>query len=102
LLGEEYGPSIAAIRWLAIVPFLQSLHYFAANTLTGAGYQGLRSAVQIGVAVVNVLLNLLWIPVYSWKGAAWATLTCEALLTIALWGSIVFRTKPWRTSFRET
>ena len=90
VLGQEYTHSVAAMRWLALVPCLQAVHYLFADALMGAGYQGVRSAVQVGVAMVNILLNLWLIPVYSWRGAAWATLACEAMLAVCLLATIGF------------
>ena len=66
------------------------MHYFAADTLTGAGFQGLRSAVQVMVAVFNVLINLWLIPLYSWKGAAWSSLASDGLLMASLWFLVAF------------
>ena len=88
ILGEEYRPAIAAVRWLAILPLVKSIYYFGADALTGAGHQGVRTVVQIGIAVVNVLLNLWLIPLYSWRGAAVATLVSEGLLGVAIWSAV--------------
>lgn len=85
ILGEEYAGTVAALCWLAPIPFLKALHYFAADTLTGAGLQGLRSAIQVGVATLNIGLNLWLIPRYSWQGAAWASLASDGLLMVGLW-----------------
>jgi O-antigen/teichoic acid export membrane protein len=85
LLGQSYAEVVPAVRWLAILPLFRALHYFAADAITGAGYQGWRTAVQIGVAMVNVCLNLLLIPAYSWVGAAWASILSDGALAVALW-----------------
>ncbi len=66
------------------------MHYFAADTHTRAGFQGLRSAVQIIVAVFNVLINFWLIPLYSWKGAAWSSLASDGLLMVSLWLIVAF------------
>ena len=52
---------------------------------TGAGHQKARSIVQVAAAVFNILLNFWLIPLYSWKGAAWATLISDSLRLICLW-----------------
>lgn len=88
ILGDDYHDSIEALRWLAVLPLLQSLDYLAGDTLSGAGYQGIRSAVQAGVIPLNVSLNLWLIPLYSWKGAAWATLISEGTLVLGLWVTV--------------
>lgn len=90
VLGDDYAGTVEALRWLAPLPFLKAMHYFAADSLTGAGFQGGRSAVQVVVAVFNVLVNLWLIPLYSWKGAAWSSLASDGLLMLGLWGMIAF------------
>jgi O-antigen/teichoic acid export membrane protein len=85
MLGEEYAGTVEALRWLAPLPFLKAMHYFAADSLTGAGLQELRSAVQVIIAVFNVLINLWLIPLYSWKGAAWSSLASDGFLMLSLW-----------------
>ncbi|HUA15099.1 MAG TPA: flippase [Verrucomicrobiae bacterium] len=85
LLGAEYARTTIALRWLAPLPLLKTLHYFVADSLTGAGMQGLRTAVQVGVAIFNVLLNLWLIPAYSWRGAAWSSLASDGMLAVSLW-----------------
>lgn len=89
VLGEGYRNSIGAIRWLAVLPLLKALHYFAADTLTGAGFQGIRSGLQVVVAVFNVLVNLWTIPLYSWRGAAWSSLASDGLLMVLLWVTVL-------------
>lgn len=89
LLGRQYAEVAEVLRWLAPLPMLQSLHYFASDTLTGAGFQRARSSVQIGVVGLNAALNLLLVPRFSWHGAAWATLASDAVLAIGLW-TVVF------------
>jgi O-antigen/teichoic acid export membrane protein len=90
ILGKEYADSVEALRWLAPIIFFKAIQFFAADTLTGAGLQGVRSALQAGMAGLNVLLNLWLIPLYSWRGAAWASLLTDGVLMIALWGLVCF------------
>lgn len=94
VLGVQYRMASEAVRWLAPLPFLKAIHYFGANALTGAGYQGTRTAVQLGVALSNVLLNLWLIPLYSWRGAAVVSVLCDALLAVGVW------TMVWRLGLR--
>ena len=89
ILGDQYANAVSALRWLAPLLLFKSLQYFAADTLTGAGFQGMRSAMQVTAALLNLLLNLYLIPLYSWKGAAWASLASDGLLLIGLWLLVV-------------
>lgn len=89
MLGNEYQEAILALQWLAPLTAIAAFQYLAADTLTGAGYQKIRSAIQVSAALLNILLNLWWIPVFSWKGAAWATLVADSLRLVCLWISIL-------------
>ena len=44
ILGHQYADITEALRWLALLPVLKTLHYFIADALTGAGHQGTRTA----------------------------------------------------------
>ena len=95
VLGSEYAATAAALRWLAILPVLKGLHYFFSDTLTSSGYQGVRTGIQAAVALLNVLLNLWVIPAYSWRGAAWSSIACDATLLASVSSAVWFlsRTK---------
>lgn len=80
VLGPDYTRIVDALRWLAVLPVLKAMHYFLADTLTGAGYQAVRTCVQAGVGAFNILINLWLIPAYSWRGAAWASIASDGLL----------------------
>ena len=84
VLGPEYRSTAEALRWLSVLPVLKAMHYFLSDTLTGAGHQGVRTSLQAGVAVLNVLLNLWIIPVYSWRGAAWSSIVSDGALALSV------------------
>jgi preprotein translocase subunit SecF len=44
--------------------------------------------VQVGVAALNVGLNLLILPRWSWVGAAWTSLASDAVLMVAVYGVV--------------
>lgn len=88
LLGDDYLSAVQVLRWLALIPVLKSIHYFAADALSGSGHQGLRTAFQVTTALLNVVLNFVLIPAHSWRGAAWASLASDAFLAGSLWLSI--------------
>ncbi len=97
ILGSEYARTAEALRWLAPLPILKGLHYFLADSLTGAGHQGLRASLQAGVAVFNVLVNLWLIPAYSWRGAAWSSIASDALLVCGTSAAIYILSRRTRT-----
>jgi O-antigen/teichoic acid export membrane protein len=90
ILGEQYQAVVPAVRWLALIPLLRCIHSFMADSLSGAGLQRIRTGIQMLVALINVGLNVVILPRYSWRGAAWTSLGCDGLLVILFW-STAFR-----------
>lgn len=84
-LGQEYAASVEVIQWLCLLPLIKSAHYFGGDTLMGANFQNIRSVIQIGIALLNLVLNFWLIPLYSWRGAAIVSLISDGLLLVSLW-----------------
>ena len=85
ILGEEYLPVVEALRWLAPIPMFRAMQHFGGDILSGSGFQNWRSAMETSIAVFNITINLWLIPLYSWRGAAWASLASDGLLMLCLW-----------------
>ena len=85
LLGEEYQLVSLIVIWLGPILIFRALHNLAADTLTGAGFQGTRTLVQVCVSIINLVLNLWWIPLYSWAGAVWSSLVSDGIYALILW-----------------
>lgn len=101
ILGTEYQSALIAIQWLAFIPFAKTINFFAADLLTGAGFQGYRSMVQFAVAFISIGLNLILIPIYSWKGAVVTGFAANLLLAFGLWTMVAYlRVKAKQTIVR--
>jgi O-antigen/teichoic acid export membrane protein len=85
VLGSRYDSVVPVVRWLALIPLLRCIHSFLADALSGAGLQPVRTSIQASVAFVNVVANLVILPRYSWRGAAWTSLGCDGLLVVVFW-----------------
>ena len=88
IIGDKYSDSVVALMWLSPIVFLRTMHFFAANILTGADYQSTRSTIQVIIAALNGILNFWLISSYQWQGAICATIISELLLMVLLWGSV--------------
>jgi O-antigen/teichoic acid export membrane protein len=80
ILGIEYSETEDAIRILLILLVVQGLQYPFADALTGSGFQGLRTVGQGTAVVLSILLNVWLIPIFGWKGAAWAAVVTHIAL----------------------
>jgi O-antigen/teichoic acid export membrane protein len=83
LFGPSFGGSVAALRWLCLLPILRCLHYAWGSAITASASQWNRTAAQLGAAALNLCLNLLLIPRWSWRGAAAASLLTDGSLALA-------------------
>ena len=75
--------SAGALRVLALAMVPWFLGTLMAHALLASDQQKRLSIVQLGSVVLNISLNLWLIPLYSYHGAAWTTLTSEAFTVIS-------------------
>jgi O-antigen/teichoic acid export membrane protein len=90
ILGNKYDAVVPALRWLALIPFLRCFHVFLGDALSGGGLQRVRTGIQVLVALINVGLNMIILPRYSWRGAAWTSLLCDGLLVVMFWCAALY------------
>lgn len=102
VLGKSFADSVSALRWLCFLPFFRCFHISAGDSLTGAGYQNRRTACQVVVAGMNFGLNLWLIPIFSWKGAAMASIASDGLLAILNWSLLFYLLRKERLSGKQT
>lgn len=82
---DRLEPVLPMLAALSALSTLHATQLFPANVLTGTDRQSTRLVLYISAAGLNIVLNLLWIPIWGWPGAAAATLVAETLLAILLW-----------------
>ncbi len=85
LFGPSFRGSVVVLRWLCLLPLLRVLHYAWGTTITASASQWNRTAIQLGAAGLNLLLNFLLIPRWSWQGAAAASLITDGSLALSSW-----------------
>jgi O-antigen/teichoic acid export membrane protein len=88
IVGKGFLGSVSAVRWLALIPVLRSIHQMTGSVLLAAGYQKYRTATQLAAAGCNFLINLWLIPHFGWLGAAWASLVTDGGLAVANWVTV--------------
>ena len=76
-----YG-SVDALRivgWIFLVYFVSSLYTYI---LIAHGKQKRMMYINAGIAILNIIGNIIFIPSYSFIGSAWVTLATQILLLI--------------------
>jgi O-antigen/teichoic acid export membrane protein len=82
LFGEAYQESVGLLKILAFCIPVRFLAISIGATLSTQDHMRLKIGLLGASAVVNVLLNLLLIPLYGAKGAAAVTLFSEITLLV--------------------
>ena len=80
LFGVQYLSASNVLMVLTTAAFIQTLFGGGGQTLTMTGFTKVNLFNSIIVVLINITLNLLWIPQYGIIGAAYATLISMALL----------------------
>ena len=73
VFGSQYAASSSALKWLAPSAFAVSLNCAMGAWLIAQGFLGLLPQRSLFGAIINILLNLLFIPRIGIYGAALAT-----------------------------
>lgn len=89
IFGDKFIESEYYLKLLSPLVFLKSLHYLAADALTGAGKQGVRTLAQVCVAAINISLNLVLLPVFGVVGAIISSIACDFILAVFLWSFVI-------------
>jgi O-antigen/teichoic acid export membrane protein len=83
IFGNPYLPSVGLTRILLPSAAFMFLSNLAETTLACISRWRVIVLAATSAAIINVVLNLVWIPPYGAQGAAWATLATEAFYFLA-------------------
>jgi O-antigen/teichoic acid export membrane protein len=98
LYSEEYLLSVRLFRILLPGIVLLSASRILANDIAGRGRPLLNTYVGAIGVVLQVALNLVWIPRYGASGAAWATTVSYGItLAVRLWMYMKLSGNSWAT-----
>lgn len=96
IFGKDYSasaPLLAVLGWFLL---LQSVSFPMGDALSTSDRQGQRVAVMGGAAILNIVLNIFWIPTKGPMGAAWSTLVTEAFVATGYWLLLFLKQREWR------
>ncbi len=78
--GNDFTPSVVALQLLMLVIGISFLNYPYTIMLVAAEQQKKNFLIMVGGALVNVILNLIFIPRYGFSGAIISTIISSALV----------------------
>lgn len=90
LYGDEFSESALPLMILAIIIPLRFVNNSIGTHLTAMNRQTFRAIVIFGSAVFNLVINLFFIPKWSFIGASISTVLTELLITIFLYSGLKY------------
>jgi len=90
---EKYNLSLNMIEGLIFITFLRGIHYFYADSLTGAGYNLQRTILQIFIAIINLILSIIFIKNYGWQGAVLSSVISDGLMALLMFSINIYYLK---------
>lgn len=85
LYGERFGVCADAVRMLLVGAVFAALSHLILVALVSAARQRAYPWVAFGALALNVVLNVLLIPRFSYNGSAGATVVTEIVMFTAMW-----------------
>lgn len=80
IYGPEYYPSTIALQILVWAVVLMSINAIFVNLLIAAGKQKKMITLYFVSLAVNIVLNFIGIPIFSYRASALASLICEIVV----------------------
>ena len=84
IYGKEFLFSAEVLKVLATAMVLSFCVFLLSNVLIVSGQEQKNARMLVGATLLNLILNLIWIPEHGAIGAAWSTVVCEISLVIVL------------------
>ena len=84
IYGKEFLFSGEVLKVLATAMVLSFCVFLLSNVLIVSGQEQKNARMLVGATLLNLILNLIWIPEHGAIGAAWSTVVCEITLVIVL------------------
>ena len=83
IYDNRYSEASSLLRGLTVVIFLRFISSNSAAYLMTGNYMNLKNKIMLTVAVVNVILMCLFLPIYGVDGAVYIIILCEVMISTA-------------------
>jgi O-antigen/teichoic acid export membrane protein len=86
-----FAPIADVLRVLVWLPLPVVLWAVYRNVLLVEGRQAIYAVITGASMVLNIGLNMWWVPIHGWKGAAYAALIAQSLGVVSTYGALHLR-----------
>jgi O-antigen/teichoic acid export membrane protein len=85
MLGANFREGLHIVPILLLANVLLGIYYNFSVWYRLKDKTDLGAWLSLGGAALTILLNIWWVPIYGYVGAAWATLVCYIFMTWVCW-----------------
>lgn len=83
IAGDKFAGSVGALQILSLALIVSYFNHLNGYTLIALGKQWYSFAIAIGALTLNIVLNWIFIPIYSYYAAAFITFITEGVIVLA-------------------
>jgi O-antigen/teichoic acid export membrane protein len=84
-LGKDFHSGVGVVPILLCANLLLGVYYNFSVWFRLKDRTGLGAWISLAGALITIVLNILWIPVFGYVGAAWVTLICYLVMSWLTW-----------------
>jgi O-antigen/teichoic acid export membrane protein len=81
--NQSYWEGLRVVPILLMANIFLGIYYNQSVWYKLSGHTGYGALIALGGALVTLVLNVVFIPIYGYMASAWATLGCYASMTLA-------------------
>jgi O-antigen/teichoic acid export membrane protein len=85
MIGKDYREGLHIVPILLFANVMLGIYYNFSVWYRLKDKTALGAWLSLAGATLTILLNLWWVPIYGYVGAAWATLICYIFMAIVCW-----------------
>lgn len=91
LLGESFADTTSSLRWLSWLPLVSLARLLPQHLLVGGDQLRILVIILVFGAFLNIGLNLIFIPLWEWRGAAMSTYASELGMALFMTATLLIR-----------
>jgi O-antigen/teichoic acid export membrane protein len=85
MLGKDFREGLHIVPILLLANLLLGVYYNFSVWVRIKDKTKIGAWISVAGALLTIMLNFWWVPIYGYIGAAWATLICYIFMTIVCW-----------------
>ena len=91
IFGGQFQDAVLMGRWLALLPLTTACWVMLRSIVATAGHQSFVGVVELLGASVSILLGIILVSLYVWRGAVLATYGTHVAMSLSVIGCVILK-----------